>query len=89
MTIRAVLACDGDWRPGDPCRQAIPVGIAANAQSARRTAATVGGWSTSVDWTTTPPITRDLCPACSKRRLEALIPKPRINPTETQIKVIE
>lgn len=66
MTVRVVLACDGELH-GEPCRQAIPVGAApANTLTAELSPAlAVAG---AAGWT--GDATRLRCPTCTRRELE-------------------
>jgi len=66
MSIRAVLACNGE-QAHERCRQAVPVGEVLTASQARHEAKTIFGWSSAVENGTV----NDYCPSCTKRRTEA------------------
>lgn len=67
MTFSAVIRCGRDWTPGDPCRQAEPVGVIRDFTAGRRIAR-AKGWTTVFDPDTLDVI--DRCPACTRRETE-------------------
>lgn len=77
--IRVVIACGRDWIPGDPCRQATPLGVVAGIADARERAAR-DGWT--VDGDRADALAVDVCPACTRREIEG--PTARRRATDRQ-----
>lgn len=59
MSFSVVIRCQRDWTPGDPCRNATPIGVVDDLEHARAMAAR-DGWSHD-------PGAGDACPACTRR----------------------
>lgn len=85
MTIRAVLACDGEWPKGVACRQAAPVGEASSGVTARRIANKSFSWTSVWDGEKVA----DYCESCTKRHAEKRIPPPRSASDRPHLEVIE